>query len=159
MGSHQNMDQGCIAEVLGGDSPLNRSRAKSMRVRLDNPLVARLLACGSSFCKKHGLKEKRNDFHRRFAEQMGIDLRLMGEWYVHGLGKLWCDPWRVAASVFCLLFRESFPDRYMKIRCEMDKKEVQDKFPELCLPEETITYYGLVLQSCNPPILPKLNSL
>jgi len=135
------------------DETFLNSRGRMARVPLCDPLLKELLANGSFFCGHLELHQKGDGDHARFADQLGIHLRLVGEFYVHGLAKRWADPWRISAAIFTLLFREWYPERYSAL---MDEKSVREKFPELCLPDEVVRYFGLVLQSCRPPVLPAL---
>lgn len=90
------------------------------RVPLCHPLIKDLLSFGSQFCKKYELHQRNNGGHARFADQLGINLRLVGEHYVRGFSRLWADKWLVAASLFCLLYRESFPQKYAALRGQKD---------------------------------------
>jgi hypothetical protein len=135
-------------------SPFALSRASHAQVPLTNSLLKELLTLGSDFCKKHGFYRSR-DLHKLwFSDQVGLNLIDVGRFYASGRGKK-PDVWRLAASIFCLLFRQCFPERYNSIRFGNDG-ESEKKFPELCLPDATLKYYEVILESCNPSVLPVL---
>ena len=137
-------------------NPDNLSRGSHVQVPLSNGLLKELLTLGSDFCKKHGFYRSRNSHYVWFSDQVGINLIWVGrDFYGGDRKKLVFDPWRVAASIFCLLFMQVFPERFNAIRFKNDG-ESEKRFPELCLPDELLEYYGKVLKSCNPPVLPEL---
>lgn len=136
-------------------SPFALSRGSHVQVPLTNALLKELLTLGGDFCKKHGFYKSRNTHHVWFSDQVGINLIHVGRFYAGGgCGKNPFDNWRLAASVFCLLFRQVFLERYNSIR--FGNNGEAGKYPELCLPDELLEYYGKVLKSCNPPVLPRL---
>lgn len=157
-GLGSKMDRLSSSNVLRGakntsNETFLNSRGRMARVPLCDPLLKEMLSYGSFFCDKQELHQRGNGSHARFADQLGIHLRLIAEFYVKGLGKMWADPWRITASVFTLLFKEWYPERYGALRTREDSKQ---KFPELCLPDDVVRYFGLVLKTCNPPVLPQL---
>lgn len=158
-GLGSNTNRSAVADVLGSrKDPFDWTRARSMHVSFTAPLIKDLKKFGSEFMKKHALDEKTNDHHHWFADQLGIYLQKIGEYYLQGMGKQWCDPWRMAAAMFSLMFRDVYPLRYQKIRDEMGNDGMKARFPELCLPSEVLEYYGLLLKNCHPNVLPKLEN-
>jgi predicted RNA-binding Zn-ribbon protein involved in translation (DUF1610 family) len=148
----QKMDRGIAADVLGGrKDPLAWTRANHVRVPLTDPLIQKLLTEGRELCNKHDLHQHNNVNHIRFADQLGIYLRLVGKHYVQGMSKLHFDVKIIAQGVFCLLFRECYPAKYDGLR---SRKDAAEKYPEFSLGFELLDYCEKLLNSCDPPKLP-----
>lgn len=144
-GLGSRVDRGVIADVLGGRrDPLAWTRANHTRISLAHPLVQKFLSFGSQFMNKYDLHQRGNVNHMRFADQLGLDLRDIAKHYIKGLSKLWADPWLIAAALFCLLYRDSYPERHASL---IDQKDAKERFPELVLSDETLNYYAKLLAS------------
>lgn len=141
-------DHGDIADVLGGKGarkdPMFWKRANNLRVTVTHPTIQSLLSFGSMFCENHGLHtEQEKDI--RFADQLGVRLRCMGEYFVKYDAK---HNLLVAASaVFAVTLRDLYPELYASH---------QGKFPELSLDPRYLDYYEALMNSFSYPLLPEL---
>lgn len=139
--------------------PFTWGRSNHLRVTFLAPLIRELKKFGSEFMKKHELRG-----NHWFANELGCYLEDMGEYYLGGMGKEYCNPWRTAAAVFTLMFRDVYRARYYKIRDEMGNDGgVKTRFPELCLSDAALEEYDDKLhraspkwKNCHLNVLPKL---